>query len=343
MMLSKRDITLLNKKKTYEDTVWESNQYGKFKIVEYKDCKNVLIRFLATGFEKIVHLTYIKTGAVKDDIRDKIHYEGRKYSSRSYGDFEIVEYKEYNDILVRFLLTGYEKRTTIFLAEKGAVKDPTYFLKEHEGVVYNSVNYGKFEVIGGKNTHKVEIRFIDTGYTSVVKLTDVLRGKVRDYLAPSMYNRGVLGSRDIENIKAYKVWRDMLKRCYCSKYHSKNKTYLDCEVSEDWWDLREFTKWFDINYIEGTYLDKDIKVKGNKVYSKDTCLFVTPQENSEEAVSKHYKFVNPKGDVVELFNLSKFCRDNNLSLSCMYRVKDGIRPQYKGWTKYKEENDNAKT
>lgn len=330
-MLNKKQIKRMCDKEYWEGAIRESNNYGKFEVVEYIDSKNVRVRFLDTGYEKVTPIAYVKEGAIKDSIRDKLHYEGRRYSSKSYGDFEIIEYKEYNDILVRFLLTGYEKRTTVFMAEKGAVKDPTYFLKEHEDVIYESVNYGKFEVIGGKNTHKVEIRFIDTGYISVVKLTDVLRGKVRDYLVPSMYNRGVLGSSNIENIKAYKVWRDMLKRCYCSKYHSKYKTYLDCEVSEDWWDLREFTKWFEINYIEGTYLDKDIKVKGNKIYSKDTCLFVTPQENSEEAVSKRYLFKDPEGEEVVIYNLRKFCRDNGIKDSNMYMLVYGKRKNYLGW------------
>ncbi len=330
-MLSKREIKRMCDKEYWEGAIRESNNYGKFEIVKYVNSRVVRVRFIDTGYEKLTTLLYVNTGSVKDDIRDKLHYEGKVYSSNSYGDFEIIDYKEYNDILVRFLLTGYERRTTVFLAKKGAVKDPTYFLKEHEGVIYDSVNYGKFEVIGGKNTHKVEIRFIATGYISVVKLTDILRGKVRDYLVPVLYGRGVIGSPHVSQGKAYKVWLDMLKRCYCSKYQAKNKTYIGCEVAEEWWDLREFTKWFEIHYEEGKYLDKDIKVKGNKIYGSDTCLFVTPSENSEEAVSKYFLFLNPEGEEVLIYNLRKFCRENGIKDPYMYRLVCGKSKSHLGW------------
>ncbi len=89
-----------------------------------------------------------------------------------------------------------------------------------------------------------------------------------------------------------------------------------------------------------------IKVKGNKIYSKDTCLFVTPQENSEEAVSKHYLFRDPEGKEVVIYNLRKFCRDNGIKDSNMYMLVCGKRKSYLGWKFIKrlergEVNDNV--
>ena len=78
--------------------------------------------------------------------------------------------------------------------------------------------------------------------------------------------------------KYYKVWHDMLRRCYDEKFHEKYPTYKDCKVYEEWHNFQNFVEWYESNYyeIEGEVmcLDKDILNKGNKIYSPDTCVFV---------------------------------------------------------------------
>ena len=61
-------------------------------------------------------------------------------------------------------------------------------------------------------------------------------------------------------------------RIYCS-------VYLDDDEAYDIW-TKDVKEWFDnpVNgYKEGYSLDKDILVKGNKIYSPETCCFV-PQD-----------------------------------------------------------------
>ena len=76
----------------------------------------------------------------------------------------------------------------------------------------------------------------------------------------------------------------MLKRCYSSKFQEKNPSYKGCYVCDNWLYYSNFKKWYDENYyeIDGKILqlDKDILVKGNKVYSPDTCVFVPKFINS---------------------------------------------------------------
>lgn len=83
------------------------------------------------------------------------------------------------------------------------------------------------------------------------------------------------GSKDDAYSKCKKLWNSMLLRCY-KKNHP---CYLDVYVCSEWLTFSNFKKWFDENYIEGYDLDKDILVKGNKVYSPDTCCFVPPRIN----------------------------------------------------------------
>lgn len=76
------------------------------------------------------------------------------------------------------------------------------------------------------------------------------------------------------NSAALKIWYGMFTRCYNPNYHAVEPTYKDACVCEEWWTASNFKKWFDENYVEGYQLDKDILVKGNKVYGPNTCCFV---------------------------------------------------------------------
>lgn len=72
---------------------------------------------------------------------------------------------------------------------------------------------------------------------------------------------------------SYIKWSSMFTRCYSNKLHESNKSYIGCYVCNAWELYSNFKKWYDINYIEGTELDKDILGDG-KLYSPETCCFV---------------------------------------------------------------------
>ena len=78
----------------------------------------------------------------------------------------------------------------------------------------------------------------------------------------------------------YQTWVDMLKRCYSAKHQEKRPTYIGCTVSEDWLTFSNFKNWMEGQDFEGMRLDKDILFEGNKVYSAETCVFVTQTVNS---------------------------------------------------------------
>lgn len=79
--------------------------------------------------------------------------------------------------------------------------------------------------------------------------------------------------------KVYLVWKSMLARCYCDKFQETNQTYIGCSVCDEWKTLSNFKEWFDANYKEGYEIDKDILIKGNKVYSPETCRFIPRRLN----------------------------------------------------------------
>lgn len=83
--------------------------------------------------------------------------------------------------------------------------------------------------------------------------------------------------------EAYNCWYSMLSRCYNPRYLSLFPTYKGVTVCEEWHVFSNFKEWFydpQNGYQEGCQLDKDILVKGNRVYSPDTCCFVPNEINS---------------------------------------------------------------
>ena len=77
----------------------------------------------------------------------------------------------------------------------------------------------------------------------------------------------------------YVKWKDMIRRCYSKKMHNNRPTYEGCSVCDEWLVFSNFKSWMERQDWEGNHLDKDLKVKGNKVYSPDNCLFVSPLVN----------------------------------------------------------------
>ena len=77
----------------------------------------------------------------------------------------------------------------------------------------------------------------------------------------------------------YRTWKHMLMRCYSTKYQERQPTYKGCSVSEEWLRFSNFRTWMESQDFGGMQLDKDILFEGNKVYSAETCVFVTKAVN----------------------------------------------------------------
>ncbi len=53
-----------------------------------------------------------------------------------------------------------------------------------------------------------------------------------------------------------------------------------------------------------------------------------------EAHAKHYVFISPTDEIVEVYNLTAFSKENRLNQSNMVKVSNGTRLSHKGWTVY---------
>lgn len=120
-----------------------------------------------------------------------------------------------------------------------------------------------------------------------------------------------------------RVWSNMMARCYrpaATRY--KNYGGNGVVVCEEWYNsFSKFYNWSISNgWKKGLELDKDIKGDG-KLYSPETCCFVTPKENSNNRVDNIYVFV--KGVRMTLANA---CRLLNIRYSYIWQRK------YRGMT-----------
>ena len=151
--------------------------------------------------------------------------------------------------------------------------------------VYQSKNSGCFTITSYLDSYNIGIKFINTGFETVAKLNHIKGGNVKDPYVPSVHGVGVTGTKYPSMIngvqtKEYTLWCNMLKRCYSYALKKKYQTYEGCEASENFKYYEYFYEWChkQIGFgNQGWQLDKDLLVKGNKVYSEDSCVFI-PQE-----------------------------------------------------------------
>ena len=140
------------------------------------------------------------------------------------------------------------------------------------------------------NALDIDVYLTEYDYTiNHVTYNNFKRGNIKCPYEPRYYGIGYLGevkykmSENGKKTKCYNTWHNMLERCYNPKYQEKYPTYKDCEVHESWHNFQTFAEWYNDNYYqihgEVMCLDKDILIKGNKIYSPETCVFVPEKIN----------------------------------------------------------------
>lgn len=93
----------------------------------------------------------------------------------------------------------------------------------------------------------------------------------------------------------YTKWCNLLDRCYSHSTQDKQPTYKDCTVCEEWLTFSNFRTWMEQQDWEGKHLDKDLLVSGNKIYSPDTCCFISQSLNNFIVESKKLRGKWPIG------------------------------------------------
>ena len=152
-------------------------------------------------------------------------------------------------------------------------------------------NFGSKMIIKEyRNSRYIDIYFPEYNWTfKHTQYTAFKKGNIKCPYERRYYGKGFLGEgkyKMSENGKLtdeFDIWHGMLQRCYDPKFHKKYPTYKGCKVEEYLLNFQHMGEWINENYYkvpgEQMCLDKDILYKGNKVYSRDTCIFVPERIN----------------------------------------------------------------
>lgn len=180
------------------------------------------------------------------------------------------------------------------------------------GDILDSFQYGKFEVIDklhyivdNSGLHEPDvgikyfiIRFLETGYITCASCDNILKGSVKDVMLPKISGVGYLGAdipaRSPQYDIFYRIWIKMIKRCYDPKdpeYNSYGAIGISVDIK--WHSFINFYN--DIKFLYNYdkkllypsvyHLDKDYIQfnipKSKRIYSKDTCMFLSKFDNSQ--------------------------------------------------------------
>lgn len=168
----------------------------------------------------------------------------------------------------------------------------------NKGEIFQSNNYGEFEIVSeiksNKKKRKFIIRFLQTGTKKECYINEILKGEVKDNFLPKIHGIGYLGNGHKKgNEKLYNIWISMIGRCY-NKNDKAYKYYGEKGITIDrrWHCFEYFLE--DViklkNYNENLTkkslieLDKDLLQlnveTSKKVYSKETCIWIPKRTNN---------------------------------------------------------------
>jgi hypothetical protein len=252
---------------------------------------------------------------------------GRQYSNSKGGVFEILSKTPIKSgdrcmYLVRFLNTGNHRLAYRHHITKGSVFD-------------NGTKYTPLEIerIGCGISPKGEVF-----WTSGVGKHKASTGNGK-------------------HTKEYRTWYGMKKRC--ENMDGEHSSYEKVTVCDRWHNFQNFCD--DIIKLEGYsewkntddlyHLDKDLRQQGSecKVYSPETCVFITKTENNairHGLYGSLFVGVRILDSYKEEFSvIADFARKYNIEQSNISAVIRGKRNMAGGWKFYKKESltDNNNT
>ena len=217
--------------------------------------------------------------------RPLLSKEGYSSLSNDGEKMVIINYRNSRDIDIQFEDGAMACNREYKEFKLGTVTHPLKY-KKRIGETYTSYQGYIYEIIEYFSSKNCTVILDNKIVVENLTYQEILDGKVTNPYHKSVYGVGYVGKGRFKPYKngrdtpEYMRWHSMINRCYDQKYQEKQPTYKGCIVDERWHNFQVFAEWFENNHVEDWHLDKDILVKGNKIYSPETCCFVPREINN---------------------------------------------------------------
>ena len=162
----------------------------------------------------------------------------------------------------------------------------------------------QIEIIKSNGSNECTIMFDDENNTILENIVygNIKKGTINNPNKPTIAGVGYKGVGKFKCVYEsifYSKWINMIKRCYSYNLLDKWESYKGVTVCEEWHNFQVFAEWFEKNYnpevMQGWHLDKDILIKGNKIYSPETCCFVPEEVNNMFVTRNTVRGIYPIG------------------------------------------------
>ncbi len=210
------------------------------------------------------------------------------------------------------------------------------------------------KVIDYKISKDVTIEFQDKYKTQIKTYWRAFEnGEIKNPYHPTVCGVGITGNKypaceNSKDSKEYKAWCEMIRRCYDETLKNKYPTYQNTTCCEEWLLYENFYEWlhkqenFDRWYNGNRWaIDKDILIKGNKIYSPDACCLVPQNVNALFTKSNAQRGILPIGVSKNNQNsmyraITIYGKDNNKSKATSYNYPTPGDAFYLGYKPAKE-------
>ena len=199
-------------------------------------------------------------------------------------------------------------------------------IDKYVGKVFKTNNCGDVEVIEVLERSHCLIKFLDTGNLMEVSNRCLLKGSIKD--KGVTYRKATAPT----STKEYRAWLGMMQRVTNEKVQAKHTSYKDCTISEDFKSFDYFKEWYNCQIgcdQDGWHVDKDLLVKGNKIYSAETCVLLPQQINTLITGANAIRGDLPKGVYY----------DKSKSVNSRYRARVSQEGKYVCYGSYSNPED----
>lgn len=246
-------------------------------IIKYEHANNCTIKFIDTG-EILYNKSYSQF--IGGTLKRPINRIGEKHLMNDGHEVTIVKYENTKKLVIEYSDGTQVSNRDYYDVLQGSIMKP----QGRVGEVHMTNQGYPAKIIKYFSAINCTIEFDKDQIVENVIYGSLIRGSVDNPYHKSVYGVGYVGvgkynSTDTPLI--YNRWSGIILRCYNEKHREANITYKDVTVCKEWKCLQNFGAWFEDNWkpwMDRFWdTDKDILIKGNKIYSVETCCFV-PQE-----------------------------------------------------------------